>query len=123
MSAQSIAAEVEAAYREVAQEVGDGPFTVTLIEPATQPENPWDAATGSDTEHTDIPALASTVPDEWIDGTLVRADDEMIQIAGTAPEPQQSWRVRMGGNEYTIQMIKTVKPAGEALYHGLVLRR
>lgn len=122
MTGTAIAAEIEAAYREVAREVGGGAFTVTLIEPAAQPTNPWDSPAGSPTEHDDIPALRSTIPSEWIDGTLIRADDEMIKIAGTAPEPKLNWRVSYGGVTYMIQAIKEFGPSGVVLNYGLVLR-
>lgn len=122
MSGPSIAAEIEAAYREVAREVGDGAFTVVLIEPATQPVNPWDAHAGAPTEHADIPASRATIPDSWIDGTLIRADDEMIKIAGTAPAVKVNWRVDIGGVSYAIQAVKEFGPSGFVLQYGLVLR-
>ncbi len=122
MSGASIAVEIEAAYREVAREVGDGAFTVTLIEPAAQPVNPWDAPAGAPTQHPDVPALRATVPDEWIDGTIIRADDEMIKIAGTAPAVKLNWRVEYGGVSYAIQAVKEFGPSGVVLNYGLVLR-
>lgn len=124
MSGQSIAAEVEAAYRSLGPEVGDGrAFTVTLIEPGEGQANPWDEPGAAATEHGDIPAMLGTVPDEWIDGTLIRADDELLMIAGTAPKVEEDWTVRMKGKDYTIQAIRTMKPAGVPITYTLVLRR
>lgn len=123
MSGQSIAAEIEAAYRSVGTAVGAGPFTVTLIEPGEGQANPWDAPGGADTQHEGIPALVGTVPDEWIDGTLIRADDEMIKVPGTAPAIEQDWTVRMSGLVYTIQAIRKLNPGGVTLQYALVLRR
>lgn len=124
MSGRSIAAEVEAAYRSLGPEVGEGrAFTVTLIEPGDEQTTPWDEPGGAGQEHEDVPAYVGSVPDEWIDGSLIRADDEMIKLAGTAPPVEQDWRVRMNGKEYAIQMIKTLNPAGTVLQYTLVLRR
>ena len=43
MSGSQIAAEVAAALREVARDVGDGAFIVTLLRGPDEPETPWDA--------------------------------------------------------------------------------
>ncbi len=131
MPGQSIAAEVEAAYRSLGPEVGDGrAFTVTLIEPGEGQANPWDAPGGAPTRHEGIPALvgstfanAGTGGDAWIDGSLIRADDELIKIAGTAPEPKQDWQVELDGLTYSIVIIQTSRPAGVAIGYTLVLRR
>ncbi|RDC59781.1 hypothetical protein HME9302_00976 [Alteripontixanthobacter maritimus] len=130
MAGASISAEIEAAYRSVGVEVGEGKaFTVTLIEPGEGQANPWDEPGGAATRHKDIPALvgstfanAGTGGDAWIDGSLIRADDELIKIAGTAPNPEQDWQVEMKGVTYQIVMIQTMQPAGFALGYTLVLR-
>lgn len=131
MAGQSIAAEIEAAYRSLGPEVGDGrAFTVTLIEPGEGQANPWDEPGGEGKRHEDIPALigstfanAGTGGDAWIDGSLIRADDELIKIPGTAPKPEQDWQVEMKGVTYSIAIIQTSQPAGVALSYTLVLRR
>ncbi len=123
MSVSQIAAEVEAAFREVAQEVGDGEFTVTLIEPGEGQVNPWDEPGGAGTRHEGIPGKLGKVKDQWIDGSLIRADDELLTIAGTAPKPEQGWTVEIRGVAYTIVTILPTHPSGVGIYYELVLRR
>jgi len=124
MSANSIIADVEAAHREVGEAVGNGkPFTVTLIEPGAGQTNPWDPPESGDIEHGGIVATIGTVPDRWIDGTLIRVDDELINISGAAPQIEQDWRVRMNGLEYAIQAIRKQNDGGVVLRYNLVLRR
>lgn len=130
MAGPSIAAEIEAAYREVARETGDGEFTVTLIEPGGGQVNPWDAPGSAGTRHEGIPAYSGSTFanvgsgfDKWIEGGLVRIDDELIKIAGTAPRPEQDWQVEMRGAIYSIVAIQSTSPGGYDLGYTLVLRR
>lgn len=123
MPGQSIAAEIERAFREVAREVGDGEFTVTLIEPGGAQANPWDPPSGANTRHDGIPGMLGKVKDQWVDGSLIRADDELLTIAGTAPKPEQDWTVEIRGTVYSIVTILPTHPSGVAINYELVLRR
>lgn len=118
MSGASIAAEVNAALAEVARDVGDGSFTVTLLEPAAQPENPWDTPAGSPTEH-EVNAIVQDYPASMIDGTLIQQGDKRIMISATVIRPEVNWRVIDRGVSYAIMMVREIGPSGIALYYEL----
>jgi hypothetical protein len=118
MSGASIAAEVNAALAEVARDVGDGSFEVTLLEPAAQPVNPWDAPAGAPTEHA-VNAIVQDYPASMIDGTLVQQGDKRIMISATVIRPEVNWRVIDRGTSYAIMMIRELGPSGVALYYEL----
>jgi hypothetical protein len=118
MSGASIAAEVNAALAEVARDVGDGSFEVTLLEPAAQPVNPWDSPAGAPTEHA-VNAIVQDYPASMIDGTLVQQGDKRIMISATVVRPEVNWRVIDRGTSYAIMMIRELGPSGVALYYEL----
>lgn len=118
MSGASIAAEVNAALAEVARDVGNGEFSVTLLEPATQPVNPWDTPAGAPTEH-QVNALVSDYPQSMIDGTLIQQGDKRIMLSAVGPRPEVNWRVIDRGISYAIMMIREIGPSGVALYYEL----
>ena len=121
MSGASIAAEVNAALAEVARDVGDGSFEVTLLEPAAQPVNPWDAPAGAPTEHL-VNAIVQDYPASMIDGTLIQQGDKRILLAATGPRPEVNWRVIDRGTNYAIMMIRELGPSGVALDYELTGR-
>ena len=121
MSGASIAAEVNAALAEVARDVGDGAFTVTLLEPAAQPVNPWDAAAGAPTQH-EVNALVSDYPQGMIDGTLIQQGDKRLMLSATGAIPKVNWRVLVAGVSYAIMMVKEYQPSGVPLYVECQLR-
>lgn len=115
MSGASIAAEVNAALAEVARDVGAGTFTITLLEPAAQPVNPWDSPAGASTEHL-VNAMVSDYPQSMIDGELIQRGDKRIMISATGPIPKVNWRVIASNVNYAIMMVREYQPSGVALY-------
>jgi len=57
-----------------------------------------------------------------IDGTLIRATDKRVMIAGTAPKPLTSWTVTIAGQVHSIVEVMETAPAGEPLYFVLQAR-
>lgn len=121
MSGASIAAEVNAALAEVARDVGDRTFQVTLLEPAAQPVNPWDSPAGDPTEH-EVNAMVSDYPQGMIDGELIQRGDKRIMLSTTGPIPAINWRIIVGGVNYAIMMVREYQPSGVTLYAECQLR-
>lgn len=115
MSGASIQREVDAALREVARDVGNGEFLVTLSEPAALPVNPWDAQTGTPTNY-EVPAMVSDYPQAMIDGTLIQQGDKRIMLSALEIVPKVNWRVVVDGISYAIMMVREYKPSGIPLY-------
>ena len=116
MSGASIAAEVNAAFAEVARDVGDGDFIITLSRPATQPVNPWDTPAASPTTY-ELAGMVQDYPRAMIDGTLIRAEDRRVMLTATSVVPTVADRLTIGGKAYAIVSIKEVAPAGVPLYY------
>jgi hypothetical protein len=57
-----------------------------------------------------------------IDGTLIRATDKRVMIAGTAPKPLTSWTVAIAGQAHAIVSVREVAPSGVALYYEVQAR-
>lgn len=121
MSGASIAAEVDAALREVARDVGAGTYTVTLVEPAPQPSTPWDTPSGTATEYT-VNAMVSRYPNNLIDGTLIQATDKRVLVSAVGPVPQTSWRIEIEGVSHEIVSVTPLQPSGVALMYQVQAR-
>ncbi len=121
MTGAAIAAEIDAALLDVARDVGDGTYAVTLIEPAPLPANPWDTPSGTVTEH-EVAAMLSRYPKGMIDGTLIRASDKRMMLSATGPVPETSWRVEVAGVSYAVVTVTPYQPAGVPLYIECQLR-
>ena len=122
MSAAQIQAEIEAALIEVARDTGDGEFLVTLTEPSTGPTTPWSATSPTPGATHQVPAMIGQFNRNMIDGTLIRATDKRVMIAGTAPKPLTSWTVTIAGQVHSIVEVMETAPAGEPLYYVLQAR-
>jgi hypothetical protein len=122
MSAAQIQAEIEAALREVARDTGDGEFLVTLTEPSTGPVTPWSSTSPTAGAKHEVPAMIGRFSRNMIDGTLIRATDKRVMIAGTAPKPLTSWRVTIAGQVHSIVNVMELAPAGEPLYFEVQAR-
>ena len=116
MSGASIAAEVDAALREVARDVGSGTYTVTLVEPAPQAPNPWTPASGTAMQYT-VPAMVSRYPNNMIDGTLIQATDKRVMLSAVGPTPEVDWAVIIDGVSHAIMMIRPLQPSGVPIYY------
>ena len=115
MSGQSIASEILAAMAEVATEVGDGEFVITLTRPATV-ANPWDAA-GADTTF-QLSGFVQDYPRSQIDGTLIRQEDRKVFIAAeNGTKPLVSDRLTISGVSYAVVSVREIAPAGVPLYY------
>lgn len=121
MSGASIAAEVAAALQEVATEVGDGEFLVTLTQDSGEPANPWDTDTSTETE-TELFALVQSYSANLIDGTLIRAGDKKVMLPATDPKPTTADTLTILGKEYAIISVGTLMPSGVALFHTVQAR-
>lgn len=123
MSGQSVASEVDTALAEVAQEVGAGSFTVTLIRsPVDEPTTPWGAPGGSPTEFSLLAML-----DEWnkneIDGTLIRATDKKVMVSATGAVPTVADRLVISGVDHAIMAVTPEAPGGVALNYVIHARQ
>lgn len=121
MSGAQIAIEVAAALQEVAREVGDGEFLVTLTQTASAPVNPWDADASTDTA-TQIPALVRDYPQSMIDGTLIQQNDRRVMIAATGPTPSTADTLTIGGVVHRIINVRSTTPSGVPLYYEVQAR-
>jgi len=122
MSGASIAAEIEAALGEVARDVGSGTFVVTLVEPSTGPTTPWSGTSVTPGASHEVPAMIGQFNRNMIDGTLIRATDKRVMIAGTAPKPLTSWTVTIAGRVHAIVSVDEIAPSGVALYYEVQAR-
>lgn len=117
MSGADIAREVAAALREVAGEVGDGEFLVTLKTPTGGSATPWGGVAPSVTEQ-EIPAMVSSYPASMIDGTLIRATDKRVMIAAeNGGVPTTAATLEISGVNHEIVSVDTLSPSGVALYY------
>jgi hypothetical protein len=115
MSGDAISREVDAALREVARDVGDGEFLVTLQVPSSAPVNPWDAPAGAPNE-TELPALVSRFPATMIDGTLIQVGDRRVMVSARGPKPTTADKLVITGETYRIIRVDEAGPSGIALY-------
>ena len=122
MSGQSIAQEISAALAEVARDVGEGQFTVTILRPATQPVNPWDAPAGAPTQIA-LRAMVESYSQRLIDGTLIRQGDRKVFLDATDIVPTTADRIVLPEGEFAILSVEPFAPSGVALFHQLHCRR
>lgn len=123
MSGDQIAREVADALREVAAEVGDGTFLVTLRVVTGEPVNPWDTDTSA-SQNFEVPAMVSDYPRDMIDGTLIRATDKRVLIAAeNGTVPTTSMIAVISGVEHTIVSVDELAPSGVALYYECQCRK
>lgn len=121
MSGAQIALEVAAALQEVARDVGDGEFLVTLTQTASAPANPWDVDASTDTA-TQLPAMISDFPQSMIDGTLIQQGDRRVMIAATGPVPSTADTLTIGGKVHRIINVRSTTPSGVPLYYEIQAR-
>lgn len=126
MSGASIAAEVATALGEVAGEVGDGSFTVTLVrapvEDPDNPTNPWDEPPQAPGP-VDLPAIVTMFPQRLIDGTLIQAFDRKVMIAAQGTKPSTADTLMIGGETYRIINVEETAPSGVALFFTVQARK
>lgn len=120
MSGASIAAEVAAALSEVANDVGDGNFVVTLKQTSGAPANPWE--TGGTVTETEIAAVVQMYARGQIDGTIIKQGDRRIMLAATGPRPSTADTLEVAGTDYRILNVDEVAPSGVAIYYELQAR-
>ena len=121
MSGADIANEVDAALREVARDVGDGEFLVTLQVPSSAPANPWSTPAGAPTE-TELPALVSDFPQSMIDGTLIQMGDRRVMVSARGPKPTTADKLVIGSVTYRIISVRETGPSGVPLYYMVQAR-
>ena len=121
MSGAQIASEVDAALREVARDVGDGEFLVTLQVPSSAPANPWDAPAGAPDE-TELPALVSDFPQSMIDGTLIQQGDRRVMVSARGHKPTTADKLVIGTETYRIISVRDTGQSRVHLYYMLQAR-
>lgn len=123
MSGDAIQAEVDAAMREVAREVGRGEFIAELLRPTGTPSQPWEPPTTSTTiEYT---AIEANISRALVDGTLIKAGDRFAWLTALdKPEPRTSDKLRIKGEIeiYSILDVKIKQNAGVPYYYVCQLR-
>lgn len=66
--------------------------------------------------------LVKPFPDSWIDGTRIQAGDrQLVLTSAVAPSPDDT--VTIGGENWTIVRIETVKPASEVVVYFVQVRK
>jgi hypothetical protein len=121
MSGDAIAREVDAALREVARDVGDGEFVVTLQTPTGAPANPWDASTGAPVS-TELPALMQAYPQSMIDGKLIQQGDRRVMVSALGPKPKTADRLVIQSVTHRIISVEETGPSGVALFYEVQAR-
>jgi hypothetical protein len=121
MSGDAIAREVDAALREVARDVGDGEFVVTLQTPTGTPANPWDAPTGAPVS-TELPALVQVYPQSMIDGKLIQQGDRRVMVSALGPKPTTADRLVIQSVTHRIISVEETGPSGVALFYEVQAR-
>lgn len=122
MSGAQIAAEVANALREVAGDVGNGEFVVTLVKGMANPQKPWDTGYYGEPDETDIPALVQDYPLSMINGTLIQQGDRRVMVASTGPRPETGDRLRIQDVIYRIMMVRDKGPSGVPLFYEIQAR-
>ena len=118
MAGQDIASEVDAALGEVAQDVGAGPFTVTLIRfPVDEPTAPWDSSPAGGSQEFILPAMLDQWKANEVDGTLIRTTDKKVMISAVGETPNVTDKVNISGVEHAIMNVEPQAPSGVALFY------
>lgn len=124
MGGQQIATEVDAALREVAQEVGTGAFTVTLIRSSVdEPTTPWGSPAIGEPQEFTLPAMVDHWRKDEIDGTLIRATDKKVMMSAVGTAPTVADRIVISGVEYAILNVMPEAPSGVPLYYIIHARQ
>lgn len=124
MAGQDIASEVDAAFGEVAQEVGSGSFTVTLIRAAVdEPTTPWGSPALGDPQEFVLPAMLDQWKKNEIDGTLIRATDKKVMVSAVGEVPTVADRLTISGVEHAIMAVMPEAPSGVPLYYIIHARQ
>ena len=116
MSGADIAAEVAAAIREVGADVGAGALIASLIRPAAQPQNPWDAPAGEPTTY-NLPVMDEGIKLRHDAGTLVQRRAHMLMVPALGIVPLTSDRINLRGREYAVLAVDTLAPGGVDRYY------
>ncbi len=118
MAGQDIAQEVATALEEVAQEVGAGSFTITLIRfPVDEPTEPWDEPQPGSPQEFTLAAMLDKWMKNEIDGTLIRATDKKVMVTAIAEIPTTDDKMAIGGVEHEIISVEPQAPSGVALFY------
>lgn len=122
MSGADIQAEIDAALGEVAQEVGTGTFTVTLVRSAIK-DTPWDFDIPESSQTWTMNAMVDSWTDKELADEMVKASDIKVMIAGGTVQPQTGDKLQMNGEEYTVIPVQNAAFSGVALYHIIGARK
>lgn len=121
MSGAQIAADVGAALREVAGDVGGGPFAVTLTRNPIG-GTPWVPPFGESTTFA-LAALVQDYPRSMIDGTLIEQQDRRVMVEAAGVVPQTSDILTIQGVMHRVISIKEIAPSGVALFFEVQARK
>lgn len=126
MSGASIAAEVDAALREVAMEVGSGVFVGVLVRPGyTAPVDdpkPWDAPVTVPDQRFTVAIMDTGTRvryDRDIGGALIPRTVRTFMVSATGPAPHIGDEMEVRGETLVLSRVTPLAPAGDAIYHDV----
>ena len=117
MSGAQIAAEVAQALSDVARDVGNGEFLVTLFKAPPNPQTPWDTGYYGEALEYELPAIIQDYPRSMIDGTVIQMGDRRVMMSALGPRPNTGDRLQVQGQVFRVLMVKDLAPSGVALYY------
>ena len=118
MSGEDIAAEVSAALREVAQDVGDGAFLVTLHPQPTAQVNPWDAP-GATPDPVELAALDDGIREVYVQGSAATRRARMVTVEANGTVPAVGDSLTIDGLRHAVLGVMPLAPSGVALLYDL----
>ena len=121
MSGFDIAQEVSAALAEVAQDVGAGQFTVTILRKPGG-GTPWNPPSGDPVPYV-LRAMVESYTQEQVDDTLIKAGDRRVFLDATGIVPTTADRIVLPEGEFAILSVMPFAPSGVAVFHQLHCRR
>ena len=120
MSGAQIAAEISAALREVAAEVGDGVFIVTL-KPQTTQETPWDAPEAGITP-IELAAIDDGIREIYVQGSQATRQARVVTVealGGVVPAVGDKLTVK--DRDHAILSVMPLSPSGTDLLYDVEL--
>lgn len=120
MSGAGIAAEVAAAIRSAAAEVGGGTALIATLTRKANATTPW--GVGGAAQIAEIAVLVSTYNLSLINGENIRADDRKVMAEATGVIPTTADRLEIDGVTYSIISVQPAAPGGTDLYYTLQCR-
>lgn len=116
MSGLSIAAEVNAAIREAAIEVGEGELSLFLSRPPDGGVNPWEALSDPPTVYK-LPCLDFGFKQRTDTATLVQRRAHILMVSALGLVPKTTDRINFRERDYNILAVELIAQGGVDLYY------